>query len=159
MKLEKIKNVLSKRQKGTYVQICTEKEITSERSKKLGVCVLKETTMTVRWGINYNNLKSVKEKRASGVEASSYSPWYRHVDVTPHILEKISDPTKKYLQLFPVNRKGYSKTRYFINGVEKTKQEVIDSGYVNKSAFAPKEEIAVFSVAIESIKSIAGQEV
>ena len=92
MKLENINNVLKQRQKGTYVQICTEKEITSEKSKKLGVCVLKETTMTVRWGINYNNLKSVKE---SGKTPSTNSNPNIKV-LIPHILT-YNINTNKYI--------------------------------------------------------------
>ena len=50
------------------------------------------------------------------------------------------------------------KTKYYINGELKTKQEVIDSGYVNASEFAPKEECLIMNIPIANIRFI-GQEV
>ena len=80
------------------------------------------------------------------------------MEATPHILQNLNDPNKQYLQLFTINRKGYMKTKYYINGELKTKQEVIDSGYVNASEFAPKEECLIMNIPIANIRFI-GQEV
>ena len=80
------------------------------------------------------------------------------MEATPHILQNLNDPNKQYLQLFTINRKGYMKTKYYINGELETKQEVIDSGYVNASEFAPKEECLIMNIPIANIRFI-GQEV
>lgn len=161
MKLEKVIEVLGKKQKGTYVKIGWKSNIESAKARKMGVEVVKETDATVRWGVNYSNLKRVKElKAAQGVEAQTNTrkPWYRHLEATPHIIEHLSDSTKQYLQLFTINRKGYMKIKYYINGELKTKQEVIDSGYVNASEFATKEECLIMNIPISNIRFI-GQEV
>lgn len=161
MKLEKVIEVLGKKQKGTYVKIGWKSNIESAKARKMGVEVVKETDATVRWGVNYSNLKRVKELKAEqNVESqvNTRKPWYRHLEATPHIIEHLSDSTKQYLQLFTINRKGYIKTKYYINGELKTKQEVIDSGYVNASEFAPKEECLIMNIPISNIKFI-GKEV
>lgn len=161
MKLEKVIEVLGKKQKGTYVKIGWKSNIESAKARKMGIEVVKETDATVRWGINYSNLKKVKELKAEqgvGAQANTRKPWYRHLEATPHIIEHLNDPNKQYLQLFTINRKGYIKTKYYINGELKTKQEVIDSGYVNASEFAPKEECLIMNIPISNIRFI-GQEV
>ena len=69
------------------------------------------------WGVNYSNLKRVKELKAAKSEETQTTvvrkPWYRHLEATPHIIEKLNDSTKQYLQLFTINRKGYMKTKYY----------------------------------------------
>jgi hypothetical protein len=162
MKLEKVIEVLNKKQKGTYVKVGWKSNIESKKARKMGIEVVKETDATVRWGVNYSNLKRVKELKAIKSEevqtAVVRKPWYRHLEATPHIIEKLDDCTKQYLQLFTINRKGYMKTKYYINGELKTKQEVIDSGYVNASEFAQKEECLIMNIPISNIRFI-GQEV
>ena len=161
MKLEKVIEVLSKKQKGTYVKIGWKSNIESAKARKMGVEVIKETDATVRWGVNYSNLKRIKELKAKQdleTQTNVRKPWYRHLEATPHIIEHLSDSTKQYLQLFTINKKGYMKTKYYINGELKTKQEVIDSGYVNASEFAPKEECLIMNIPISNIRFI-GQEV
>ena len=161
MKLEKVIEVLNKRQKGTYVKVGWKSNIESAKARKMGIEVVKVTDATVRWGINYSHLKRVKEIKAEKGESTTEStrkPWYRHLEGTPHIIQHLNDPEKQYLQLFTINKKGYIKTEYYINGEHKTKQEVIDSGYVNASEFAPKDECFIVNIPIANIRFI-GQEV
>lgn len=161
MKLSNVINALNNRQKGTYVKVGWKSNIESAKARKMGIEVIKETDATVRWGVNYSNLKKVKEIKAEkgdSVSENIRKPWYRHLEATPHILQNLNDPNKQYLQLFTINRKGYMKTKYYINGELKTKQEVIDSGYVNASEFAPKDECLIMNIPIANIRFI-GQEV
>lgn len=161
MKLEKVIEVLGKRQKGTYVKVGWKSNIESAKARKMGIEVVKVTDATVRWGINYSHLKRVKEIKAEkgeSVTESTRKPWYRHLEGAPHIIQHLNDPGKQYLQLFTINKKGYIKTEYYINGEHKTKQEVINSGYVNASEFAPKDECLIVNIPIENIRFI-GQEV
>lgn len=161
MKLEKVIEVLNKRQKGTYVKVGWKSNIESAKARKMGIEVVKVTDATVRWGINYSHLKRVKEMKAEKGESATEStrkPWYRHLEGTPHIIQHLNDPEKQYLQLFTINKKGYIKTEYYINGEHKTKQEVINSGYVNASEFAPKDECLIVNIPIANIRFI-GQEV
>ena len=161
MKLEKVIEVLNKRQKGTYVKVGWKSNIESAKARKMGIEVVKVTDATVRWGINYSHLKRVKEIKAEKGESATEStrkPWYRHLEGIPHIIQHLNDPEKQYLQLFTINKKSYIKTEYYINGEHKTKQEVIDSGYVNASEFAPKDECLIVNIPIANIRFI-GQEV
>ena len=161
MELSNVINALSKRQKGTYVKVGWKSNIESTKARNMGIEVVKITKATVRWGVNYSNLKRVKEIRAEkgdGATESTRKPWYRHLEATPHIIQNLNDPKKQYLQLFTINKKGYIKTEYYINGEFKTKQEVIDSGYVNASEFSSKGECLIMNVLISNIRFI-GKEV
>lgn len=161
MKLSNVINALSNKQKGTYVKVGWKSNIESAKARKLGVEVIKETDATVRWGVSYANLKRVKQIKSEQPENDSSTqrkPWYRHLEATPHIIEHLNDPNKQYLQLFTINRKGYIKTRYYINGELKTRQEVVDSGYVNASEFTQKDECLIMNIPISNIRFI-GQEV
>ena len=81
MKLSNVINALNNRQKGTYVKVGWKSNIESAKARKMGIEVIKETDATVRWGVNYSNLKKVKEIKAEkgdGVSENIRKPWYRH---------------------------------------------------------------------------------
>lgn len=158
MEIKEINKRLPK-QKGTFVRIGWSSNIESAAARKSGVQVVKETDATVRWGIAYDHMQRVKEIKATAQPSETkYKPWYKHLETSPHIVEKLSDPSKKYLQLFPVRKNGRNKTRYYINGVEKTKEEVINSGYVNNSEWAAKGECLIMNIPTENIRFIGKED-
>lgn len=161
MNINTINNILGKQHKGTFVRVGWKSNIESAAARKSGVQVVKETNATVRWGITYDHLKRVKEIKSTatkGTDAKTYKPWYKHVEGSAHLIQHLSAPSKTYLQLFTVNKKNLMKTKYYINGVEKTKQEVMDSGYVNNSEWAPKGECLIMNIPTANIRFI-GKEV
>ena len=155
MELNKIISRLNKQHKGTFIRIGWKSNIESAKARNAGISVVKETDATVRWGVTYDRLKRVREMKATAQSSTTnYKPWYKHVEGSPHIVEHLSDPSKTYLQLFTINKKNSMKARYYINGVEKTKQEVIDSGYVNNSEWAPKGECLIMNIPTANIRYI-----
>lgn len=158
MELNKIVEVLNAKQKGTFIRIGWETEIQSKKAEKQGILVLKKTITTVRWGCRYDNLKSVKEARGDKPIEHNRNVWFKHMSGNPYVVEHISDSSKKYLQLFTVNKRNLTKTEYYINGRIATKQEVENSGYVNPSAIAGGEKPVVMNIPIANIKFI-GKEV
>lgn len=159
MEIKHINELLTKQHKGTFVRIGWTSNIESAKARNAGISVVKETDATVRWGVIYDHLKRVKEiKATTQPSTANYKPWYKHIEGCPHIIEHLSDPSKTYLQLFTINKKNSMKARYYINGVEKTKQEVIDSGYVNNSEWAPKGECLIMNIPTSNIRFI-GKEV
>lgn len=157
MKIEKIKEILEGKNKGTFVSVGWQSDITSARAKKNGVTVIKQTDTLVRWGVQYDHLASVvkakEERESSGEPVRQITPWYKHMEGATYLLQKLSDESKTYLQLFPVRRQR-AKTKYFINGAEATKQQVIESGYVNASEFNKQTECLVMSIPTENIRYI-----
>lgn len=162
MKVDEIKNILNAKHKGTFVRVGWQKDVQSKSAEKAGIKVTKVTITTARWGVKYDNLQKVKlakeEAKLFGSETKrEYTPWYKHSADASYILEKLSDVSQTYLQLFTV-KKNNTKVKYYINGVEKTKQEVIDSGYVNNSEFNKSQECLVFTIPTQNINFI-GKEI
>ena len=159
MEVKRINELLTKRHKGTFVRIGWKSNIESAAARKSGVQVIKQTDATVRWGVAYDRLKRVKEIKATAQPSTTtHKPWYKHVEGSAHIIENLKDSSKTYLQIFPINKKNSICSKYYINGVEKTKQEVIDSGYVNNSEWNSKGECLVMSIPTTNIRFI-GKEV
>lgn len=159
MLLNDVVNTLAKRQKGSFTKVCWKKNIESAAARKMGIVVEKETTTVVRFGVEYSHTKRarLKEIERAGEPKRETTPWYKHHEETPYILINLKDPNKTYIQLFPVQKKGLTKVKYYINGVEKTKKEVQESGYVNQSTFKDTEELLVMSIATENIQFIGGK--
>ena len=160
MEVKNIIEILNKQHKGTFIRIGWKTSIESAKARKMGVSVIKETDTIVRWGIKYDNLRKVKMIKAtqSLEEKVERKPWCKHLEEAPYIVQHLTDVSKHYLQLFTVNKKGLTKTRYYINGVLSTKQEVINSGYVNNSEWAPRGECLIMNIPVNNIRFI-GKEV
>lgn len=158
MELSNIISKLSKQHKGTFVRIGWKSNIESAKARNAGISVVKETDATVRWGVRYDNLKRVKEikaeKAAIGEQPKEVKPWYKHLEQSPYIVQHLSDESKTYLQLYTVHNKKLMKTKYYINGIEMTKQQVIDSGYVNASEWSPKQECLIMNIPTANIRYI-----
>ena len=72
---------LDKKQNGSYFKIQYMTDINNKVSAVFrGHNVTKLTTMSVRKGIYYENLKSVKQARTENENIRSYTPWYSHID-------------------------------------------------------------------------------
>lgn len=162
MEVKRINEILSKQHKGTFIRIGWKSNIESAKARNAGITVVKETDATVRWGVSYDHLKRVKALKAEALAlkttTKTIAPWYKHMEGNYHLIQHLSDPSKTYLQLFTINKKNSMKTRYYINGIEKTKQEVIESGYVNNSEWAPKGECLIMNIPTSNIRFI-GKEV
>lgn len=83
----------------------------------------KITTAVVRSGIDYSNLKSVKEGIANDErEAVGELPWGQWLDF-PYI---IGHNNKKYVRLYPSKAPNHvPKVKYFVNGKETPKANVL----------------------------------
>ena len=76
-----ILNKLAKKQNGAYFRIQYMTDINSKVSARFkSYNISKITEMSVRKGINYENLKSViEEKQNLMYSKREYTPWYSHV--------------------------------------------------------------------------------
>ena len=160
MELQKIEQELQNRQKGTFINVQWETNIESAKAKKQGVVVIKRVDTVTRWGIKYDHIKKVKELKAQQEqeEKKEYKPWYKHLEKNPCFIQHLADENRVYLQLFTTNKSNTTKVKYYINGVEKSKQEVIESGYVNGSEWAPKSEHVIMNIPTENIRHIGRTE-
>ena len=86
--------------------------------------IMKSTVMTVRAGIDYDNLKSVQEKRESGAlpEENAGLPWGQWKQF-PYLIEHKG---VDYVRLYPTQGDIQAKVEYFMNGLP-VEYEAIES--------------------------------
>ena len=143
-----LKKLYSKRN-GAYFRI----SYITDCNKKVsadwkGHNVSKITTMSVRKGISYDNLKSVIEKRKTeGQQAYKKSAWFHHIDKT---LLKHNDEEAYYVALFPNH--GKKNTKWLLDGIEVSKEYLVTNNVLQPSYWKSKSEaLDMFTLGIEKI--------
>lgn len=139
---EKIENQLKGIRKGTFQKFKFKGGIKGIENS------LKITKMVGVIGIEYENKASVKLERANGKEKTTRT--YNDKIIVPNTIFEAKDGRKK-LRIYVSNNKNHrAKSKYYVNGVEFTKQEMLDMGMkVSKSR-----ECICFEVFLENIISI-----
>ncbi len=124
-------NTLSRKNNGAFFRIsyCTDLPLTAA-SKRAGITAIKFTTATVRKGINYENMKSVQMKvEHEGKVLTHELPWGEWRKNFEGLI--IDHKEKTYLRLY--SSPNATKSKYILNGIEVTKEQMIASGAVQKS--------------------------
>ena len=128
---------LDAKQNGSYFKIQYMTDINSKVSAAFrGHNVTKLTTMSVRKGIYYENLKSVKQARTENENIRSYTPWYSHIY---KMLLKHNTKEQYYVALFP-NVFGKPQTIYMFDGMPITKKELQNKGVMQPSYWKQSEK-------------------
>ena len=128
----------------SYVTDCNKKVSADWK----GHNVSKITTMSVRKGISYDNLKSVIEKRKTeGQQAYKKSAWFHHIDKT---LLKHNDKEAYYVALFPNH--GKKNTRWLLDGIEVPKEYLVTNNVLQPSYWKSKSEpLDMFTLGLDKI--------
>lgn len=145
-------STLSNFRNGAFIKVKYNGDLVSKlnaNAKKNGVTATKESVVTLRKGIDYDAQKSVKEKVANGKELTHELPWGTWVKGFEGLL--IEHNGKTYLRVYMGMSLG---TRYFINGVEKTYDELEPMGIFQPSWFKPKEKADAYTINIDNIVAI-----
>ena len=128
---------LDSKQNGSYFKIQYMTDINSKVSAAFrGHNVTKLTTMSVRKGVSYDNLKSVKQARMENDNMRSYTPWYFHID---KMLLRHNTKEQYYVELFP-NVFGKPQTIYMFDGMPITKKELQNKGVMQPSYWKQSEK-------------------
>lgn len=143
---------LSKKNKGQFFKMSYISDVpVTAQAKRDGVTVMKYTTGTMRWGLNYSNLKSVKAKQSESPVPSehklSWGEWDpRHKGLI------INHKNKQYVRLYTSPNKN--KSTFYLNGrpieVEDLKKlGVVQNSYWNKTG--SPDCLTIFSGNIQEI--------
>lgn len=101
--------------------------------------LVKKSSGVVRMGIAYSNLKANKEKDTQGLP-------YGQFEIDNVLIEHNG---KKQVRMYPsACPKHRTHTTYIYNGVEKTKQELIEMGVIKVK---PYQERLCFNVKLENL--------
>lgn len=156
MEYEKVKQELAKRHKGTLLSIEYKSIPTlTAQAKKSGTKLEKYTKTVARFGVNYSNIKAVKEQREldkqNGIVRQQKTIWWNLID--NNTIKEHKESGKKYLTL-TTSKIAKPKVKYVLNGKEITKEQLQQSGLVVNSYFAEKEQLQQYDIAIDNIINI-----
>lgn len=135
---------------------CTDVPLTAQ-AKKDGVTVLKYTTTTVRKGINYANIKNVKDKVAKGEMSSEHKlAWGQWKAGFKGLIIEHTDKKgvyKEYVRLYATPNKP--QINWFLNGRPISKEELIAKGVVPSSYWnKSNEKTECFTICTANIQDI-----
>lgn len=131
-------------------------------AKKTGVVVTKEVISTVRKGIRYGNIKSVKEKFIQKGEFSidpftgevvifpEKMHWGEYVEGLENLIIKHNN--NYYVRLYTTPNK--SNVRYFLNGQEISKEDLQKTGILRNSYWTRKPVEECMTLRVDSIQKI-----
>jgi hypothetical protein len=137
--------------KGQFVRIAIKREM---KTRKGMPTIIKSSKLTVRIGVDYSNIASVKEKRENGdlpSQEESTLPWGHWVDgLFPYVIEHKGE---YYVRCTVVNNpNSHSETHYFINGQEKSRDEI--ESMCLASEFKDRDDLDVFNVKMSNLVAI-----
>ncbi len=126
------------------------------QAKREGRVVYKKTTCTVRWGLNYSNIGTVKErfqdKVDKGETVTHELPWGKWSDKAPKLM-MIEHKEKMYLRVYTSPNKFDSV--YYVDGVPITKEGLATLGIVQPSYFKKSDtKPEALTIKVENIESI-----
>ena len=122
-------NVISKKNKGQFFKMTYITDVTlSAKGKREGHVVLKYTHGTFRWGINYNNMKSVQLKRKEGALPADPQklPWGEWSASHPGLV--IEHKGTEYLRVYASPNKN--KATYYLDGRPISIEDLKETGFV-----------------------------
>ena len=157
----RILNKLSKIRNGAYfkIQYYTDLESHVRAEYKNQYTVTKLTQISVRKGINYENLKAVKQKRLAeamqngGIVESKRESYYNHLD---SVLVQHKTSGKLYLQLFP-NVNGHAQTQYYLNGKSISAEDLKDKDILRPSYWNRKDSgqpVLTFTLGLDKVTEV-----
>lgn len=137
-------NIVKSIKKGTFVRMVWQSKPTILKAKTIhkGIEVRKETIGVVRFGIEYSNMQANQNKVVGAMTWGSWEDGNENYIIT-------HTNGKKYLRVYTTTIKPIVK--YFLNGVETTKQFLIDNGIISSS---DSNHTECFSIALENVLSI-----
>lgn len=121
MTIEEISNIINGTNKGSIHTLTYSKPLKTR--KGVSDSITKMTTMQVRFGVKYDNIRTVKEDRASGIlpaENQGLAPALRWFN--EFIIENTKNGNKMLRVAFANGNQ--TTTKYFKNGIETSKEEI-----------------------------------
>lgn len=153
MELNELKNIIKNTHRGSIHTITYVKELKTR--KGVEDTIMKVTTLQGRFGVEYDNIKSVKEARATGAAPASNGGLVGNMVWDDHRYILKNENTGKYqLRVTKCNR-WPSKVVYLKNGVPVNKDDIKDlclkSEFPNCGVGRPA---PIFNIGIEKVMKI-----
>lgn len=148
MKFETLRRRVTGVAKGSFQSMVWERPVKTKKAFS-GQTLVKRSTGVVRFGIVYDNMKAVQEKRSSGeLPAENAGLQWGEWMMFPYFIKHKGNV---YLRC-AVSKGNAIQTEYFLNGVKVSKESVLHM--MLASEMKSTSELDVFSVNIENIIAV-----
>lgn len=156
MEYLQVKKELAKRRKGTLISVEYKSSPTlNAQAKASGIKVEKITKTVARFGVNYSNIKAVKEQREldkqNGIVRQQKTIWWNWLD--NGTIKEHNTNGNKYLTL-TTSKIAKPKVKYLLNGKEITKEQLQEQNVIINSYWNEKEPIQQYDVNIDNLIKI-----
>lgn len=157
MTIKKMMTILSTIKNGVFTRFEFKSEPPMKAAyKKQGYKVVKTTSMTARTGVNYGNIKAVKE------QVKSETPTNRKNSFVSIIANRVSYNTntgKTYINIYPIKHGGNAKSTYALyqngefiaEGNADFAEEYVIPSYFNKN------ETSILRISSDNLIAIGGR--
>lgn len=143
-----VKEIIGKYPKGSIHNVTWCKALKTR--KNVTAKVEKITEMQCRFGIEYDNIKAVKNARENGElpAVNQGLPWGEWEEYPYFIAHKGTD----YMRLYTTHSNNKAVEKYFVDGVETNKETV--KAMCLKSEFSDNKPTEVITVKVANIQNI-----
>lgn len=158
MERQDIIKIAQAAKKGSFIRIVYVSDLPiSASARKAGHVIQKRTEKVVRLGVNYTHIAQVIAQEALRTEPKRETTSWCHW-IIPNVLAKHNFNDAYYLSVASVNNGHHSRSKYFIDGIECSFEDVVDSGYVLPSYFRSYtgEAPVVQTIRIENVIELGG---
>lgn len=156
MNINTIKNLLGNIKPGVFTRLTYMSELPLKAEfKKMGYKIIKTTSVTTRFGINYGNIKQVKER---DTEKKSYKMNEALKWIVKDIIQYNSNTGKYYLCTYPTEKGRNSSSKYdiYLNGERVMKGvDIIDRNMIINS-YWDKKATCMMKINIDNVVKIGG---
>lgn len=136
--------------KGSFARISYQVEV-KPSAVNSSRTIKKVVTTTVRIGVAYSHIKSVKERQSESAGVTR-APWWKWVDGLRNVMkENLKDPSKKYYT-FATARNAHTHVDYFVDGKKATVEEV---KALTVPSYWNQKTVEVFDVKAENLLWVA----
>ena len=161
-KIKKTIDLAMKQKKGANIQVEWETRVKPLKSAPNDILLTKYVVAVGRLGLDYQNLKSTKNKITEGIiDPNNPLPWGEWVEgYFPYLIQhtpKGETEMKFYLRIYFGSLGIKPKTQYYLNGkpiTRKELEELVEKKWVSKSVLESSNADSMITVGIDNIKKL-----
>lgn len=152
MEFKKVRRIVNNIAPGTFHTVIWERQVPVKKSAGDAVVTKRTTASGIRFGVNYDNMKAVTEKRENGALPAENMGLKGRRWIVPNLyLESIK--TGKTMVRCSLSKASKMQTTWYLNGKETTK-EALSSMLYAKDLNGSKAEIDCFDIGTDNIIAI-----
>lgn len=158
MKLEQLLKVMSNVKKGSFIRFSYKTTLPVKAEyKNQGYSIVKITSITTRFGINYGNIKAVQERKVEEGNKEKTNRKNNSIWIMKNSILYNENTKKYYLCTYPTSKGKNTSSKYYLVKDNKEEEQILDNiKNMVIDSYWTKKATQMFNVDINNIISIGG---